>query len=668
MAQEAPADARSATDKVEEIVKLLDDPQVRALLEATTAAPAAPPASVSGRLAGWDDALQAHLSAMATALQRLPHELAGALGKLSSGQSGGIGPMALLLLGMAAAGFALEWLARRLLSAALAPNPAAPRDATSRALARLMPVLAFAAGSLLAFITFGGTPLLRKVALTYLVALIATRLVTAIATLSAGVLLSPPATEEPGDAVTKDDARFWRRRVVAFTAYLMFTWATLSLLPSLGFTEDVTHLLSYLAGIGLVVIAVATVWQMPGTTDGSGTARRVLLTLFIISLWFVWSAGLNIVLWLGIYALVLPSLLRVTGRLTDTLVQRANPDAPANIFRDVLTRQGLRAAIVLIAVLWLAFVLRVNPGVLAASDEFASRITRGVLHSIVILLLADLTWHVAKAFIDRALVIDTNGQSIQTTDAAPIGRLQTLLPIFRYTLAILIGTVAVLMVLAELGVEIGPLIAGAGIFGVAIGFGSQSLVKDIVSGIFYLIDDAFRVGEYIQSGSYKGTVEGFSIRSIRLRHHRGPVYTVPFGSLGAVQNLSRDWAIDKFMVRLPFDTDVRLVKRLAKKVGATLLEDEELSQYLLQTLKMKGIERFDDYGMEVSFAFMSKPGYQSTVRRQAYVMLRDTLKENGIDFAQPSVSIGGDEADEHGNTAAAATIVARDKAAKEAET
>ena len=77
--------------------------------------------------------------------------------------------------------------------------------------------------------------------------------------------------------------------------------------------------------------------------------------------------------------------------------------------------------------------------------------------------------------------------------------------------------------------EIGPLIAGAGIVGVAVGFGSQTLVKDVISGIFYLLDDAFRVGEYIPSGSYKGTVESFSFRSVKLRHHRGPLFTVPFG-------------------------------------------------------------------------------------------------------------------------------------------
>ena len=127
-------------------------------------------------------------------------------------------------------------------------------------------------------------------------------------------------------------------------------------------------------------------------------------------------------------------------------------------------------------------------------------------------------------------------------------------------LAVLLATVAVLMVLSGLGVEIGPLIAGAGIFGVAIGFGSQTLVKDVISGVFYMLDDAFRVGEYIQSGSYKGTVELFSLRSVKLRHHRGPVFTVPFGALGAVQNMSRDWVIDKFMIRVPFDTDVKKVK------------------------------------------------------------------------------------------------------------
>ncbi len=126
------------------------------------------------------------------------------------------------------------------------------------------------------------------------------------------------------------------------------------------------------------------------------------------------------------------------------------------------------------------------------------------------------------------------------------------------------------MALSALGVEVGPLIAGAGVVGVAIGFGAQTLVKDVISGMFYLLDDAFRIGEYIVSGNYKGTVESFSLRSIKLRHHRGYLYTVPFGTLGAIENMSRDWVIDKLSVGVTYDTDVDKVKRIIKQIGKEL--------------------------------------------------------------------------------------------------
>src|SRR6516165_6751700 len=114
--------------------------------------------------------------------------------------------------------------------------------------------------------------------------------------------------------------------------------------------------------------------------------------------------------------------------------------------------------------------------------------------------------------------------------------------------------VAVLMALSAMGVQIAPLRAGAGVFGIAVGFGAPTFARDVIAGMFYLLDDAFRVGEYIQAGRYKGTVEGFSIRSVRLRHHRGPVFTVPFNLLGAVENMSRDWVIDKIAIGITYDS------------------------------------------------------------------------------------------------------------------
>ena len=135
------------------------------------------------------------------------------------------------------------------------------------------------------------------------------------------------------------------------------------------------------------------------------------------------------------------------------------------------------------------------------------------------------------------------------------------------------ASTALLIVLSESGVNITPLIAGASVFGLAISFGSQTLVKDIVSGIFYLADDAFRVGEYIDCGKAKGTVEGFTLRSMRLRHQNGQVHTIPFGQLGQITNFSRDWTTMKFNLRFARDTDIEKLRKTVKKIGAEMQED-----------------------------------------------------------------------------------------------
>ena len=122
-----------------------------------------------------------------------------------------------------------------------------------------------------------------------------------------------------------------------------------------------------------------------------------------------------------------------------------------------------------------------------------------------------------------------------------------------------------LLAIGALGIDITPLLAGAGILGLAIGFGAQKLVADIVSGAFFLIDDAFRAGEYLDVGGTMGTVEKISIRSMQLRHHRGLVNTVPYGSIEKVTNFSRDWVIMKLIFTVPFDTDPNKVKKLVLK-------------------------------------------------------------------------------------------------------
>ena len=187
-------------------------------------------------------------------------------------------------------------------------------------------------------------------------------------------------------------------------------------------------------------------------------------------------------------------------------------------------------------------------------------------------------------------------------------------------------------------------------------------MKDVISGVFYLLDDAFRVGEYIQSGSYKGTVESFSLRSVKLRHHRGPLYTVPFGQLGAVQNMSRDWVIDKFPINITYDSDLEKAKKLIKQIGRDLAADPELAPNILEPLKMQGVEAFGDYAMQIRLKMKTRPGEQFVIRRRAYAMIKKAFDENGISFAKPVVQVAGGE-----GSAEAAAARAVESARKTAE-
>jgi len=309
---------------------------------------------------------------------------------------------------------------------------------------------------------------------------------------------------------------------------------------------------------------------------------------------------------------------------------------------EVCLERGGRALLIVAAVAWLAHAWNIDIVAMTNRDTLLTRLVRGLLTTVVVVLVADLLWQATRVAINRKLAETDSPAEPGTALAVHQARLRTLLPIFRNIFMVVIATLAGLMALSALGVEIGPLIAGAGVVGVAVGFGAQTLVKDVISGIFYLLDDAFRVGEYIQSGSYKGTVESFSLRSVKLRHHRGPVFTVPFGDLGAVENMSRDWVIDKFMVAVTYDTNLELARKLIKKIGQDLASDPDLGPRVLEPLKMQGVEQFGDYGIQIRMKIMTKPSEQFVIRRKALAQIKQAFDANGIRFAVPSVQVAGD--------------------------
>ncbi len=223
-------------------------------------------------------------------------------------------------------------------------------------------------------------------------------------------------------------------------------------------------------------------------------------------------------------------------------------------------------------------------------------------------------------------------------------RLTTVLPLVRITAQGAIAVIFGLVALGALGIDTTPLLAGAGILGLAIGFGAQKLVTDIVSGIFFLIDDAFRVGEYVDIGGSMGVVEKISIRSMQLRHHRGLVHTVPYGEIPKVTNFSRDWVIMKLMFTVPFDADPNKIKKVFKKIGAEMMEDPIHKDGFLEPFKSQGVFEFNDVGMVMRGKFMAKPGAQFTIRKEIYNRVKTELEAIGIPFARREVRVAIQEA------------------------
>ena len=199
----------------------------------------------------------------------------------------------------------------------------------------------------------------------------------------------------------------------------------------------------------------------------------------------------------------------------------------------------------------------------------------------------------------------------------PASRLTTALPLVRVLSGVAILFLVAFLGMSQLGVDVTTLIAGAGVFGLALSFGSQALVRDIVSGVFFMSDDAFRVGEYIDTGRLKGTVERVTLRSVRLRHQNGQIHTIPFGQLSSISNFSRDWQTVKFNLRLSRDTDLEKTRKTVKRVGQEMLQDPEYGSEFLLPLKLQGMAEITDSALVVRLKFTVKPSNPSVIQREA---------------------------------------------------
>ena len=322
--------------------------------------------------------------------------------------------------------------------------------------------------------------------------------------------------------------------------------------------------------------------------------------------------------------------------LADDLAHLTRRHHPIATFEDLARRV---AGILAFVAGTYALVVVWSPETTMLENSLSAR----ALDVVSILFIGYILYHFFRIWIDSKIDEETvdvgEGELGDEGGETSASRLATLLPLFRGAILAVVIVSIVLIALMEVGLNVSPLFAGAGVVGLAVGFGSQTLVRDIFSGAFFLLDDAFRKGEYIDIGDVKGTVEKISVRSFQLRHHLGALNTIPFGEIKVLTNYSRDWVIMKLPLRVTYDTDVEKVRKLIKNLGVELLSDPVIGENFIQPLKSQGVIEMQDSAMIIRVKFMTKPGDQWLVRKKVYEEIRERFAREGIKFAHREVTV-----------------------------
>jgi len=686
LAQTAPArPAEPQITELETLLATIEDPaareklagQIRALIAAQrkTEDEAAPP-SLGSRL----------LSALADQVQQVNRSIFGAVAALSDLPALGRwvaaqaqdaekrADWALLVLKLAAillAGVIAHRLTGRLLIRPRRTVEArTPRRVTGRvlgvlafALLDLVPVAAFAAGAYVLMPLIEAGPRTRLVTIT---------LVNAVV-ISQGIIVLVRAILAPHVAafrllrVSDETALYayiWTRRLTFLTVFGYFATQLASLIgmPSAG-----ARFLLTLVGLTIAALLMVLVLQNRATVArwirGGEEGAAVLKTLRnrLADIWHV-LAGFYIAVIFAVWAFEVPGgfeyiargtvlsvVILAVARLAAAGIQRGLrrgfavgsdlkarfPGIEERVNRYVpVINVVLLAALAALAVLALLEAWGLDAFAWLATD--VGRRVSGALFSIaVILVLALLVWETATSATERYLSrTDAQGRAIARSQRA-----RTLLPLARTALSAVLLVIVTLVTLSELGVNIGPLLAGAGVVGLAVGFGSQKLVQDVITGAFILIEDSISVGDVVKVGDHAGLVEGISIRTVRLRDLNGNVHTIPFSAVSTVVNMTKEFSYYVLDVGVAYREDTDQVAEVLKAIDEEMRQDARYGPLILAPLEVMGVERFEDSAVIVRARLKTRPIEQWTVGREFNRRMKKRFDELGIEIPFPHVTL-----------------------------
>jgi small conductance mechanosensitive channel len=255
---------------------------------------------------------------------------------------------------------------------------------------------------------------------------------------------------------------------------------------------------------------------------------------------------------------------------------------------------------------------------------------------IVAILVA--AW-LAIAFLQRAVRAIRIRIANRLNGQDAVRRAETLGRVVRYLVAGVIGALATMMILAEVGISLAPLLGAAGVVGLAIGFGAQSLVKDYFTGFFLLFEDQIRTGDVIKVADIGGLVEDITLRHVRLRDYDGNVHFIPNSLITTVTNMGRDFAQAVVDVGVAYREDLEDVFETLQAEGAALRADERFSERILAPLEIAGVERWDDSAVVVRTRFKVAPLAQWEVKREFLKRVKHAFDRQGIEIPYPHLTV-----------------------------
>jgi small conductance mechanosensitive channel len=369
----------------------------------------------------------------------------------------------------------------------------------------------------------------------------------------------------------------------------------------------------------------------------------IIIVLGIFMTWFLEVEGGLIFLfsgfsWTAFVLFVAGFLVRVIHRGVDRLFRVSQEiktgfpglEERANRYQPFVT-QTLKTVVWVIA----AFSIFQAWGLGTLSWLFSPSGGHLVSELVILILIvtgAFVLWEVISLLIERSLTREEEKQLGST-------RKMTLLPLLRNVVRISLGVIATMLVLSHVGINIGPLLAGAGVVGLAVGFGAQTLVRDVITGAFILLEDAISVGDWVTVAGYSGTVEGLSVRTMTLRDLSGTVYMIPFSEVTSVTNFNRGYGYALIDAAVAYRERYEEVVQALRDVAKELKEDESWGRYITGDLEVFGMNNLGDSAVEIRVRLRTLPMRQFAVRRAFLEHMKKIFDERGIEIPFPHHTI-----------------------------